>query len=44
MPTSRKPKAAQHDPRIVVVSRPASTSTPTDEQRHALQMSMDTRQ
>jgi hypothetical protein len=44
MPTSRKPKAAQHDPRIVVTHRPAGTSTAADEQRYALQMSMDTRQ
>jgi hypothetical protein len=44
MPTSRKPKSAQHDPRIVVVNRPVGATTPTDEQRHALQMSMDTRQ
>ena len=44
MPTSRKPKAAAYDPRIVIVSRPAGNANPVDEQRHALQMSMDTRQ
>jgi hypothetical protein len=44
MPTSRKPKAVQIDPRVIVPSRPARAVTPADEQRYALQMSMDTRQ
>ena len=45
MPSSRKPKPAQHDPRLIVGSAPKSVSPrPADEQRRALQMSMDTRQ
>ena len=45
MPSSRKPKPVQHDPRLIVGSAAKSiVPRPTDEQRRALQMSMDTRQ
>ena len=47
MPSSRKPKPAHYDPRqlvsVLTVPQP-TTSTTTDEQRRALQTSMDTRQ
>ena len=45
MPTSPKPKPAQHDSRIVASSAHATATQPTpNEQLRALQMSMDTRQ
>jgi hypothetical protein len=45
MPTSPKPKPAQHGSRIVIASAPAAATQPTpNEQLRALQMSMDTRQ
>ena len=45
MPSSRKPKPAQHDPRLISdVAIKSSAPQPVDEQRRALQMSMDTRQ
>ena len=45
MPSSRKPKPAQHDPRLLGgASTQSATQTTADEQRRALQMSMDTRQ
>jgi hypothetical protein len=45
MPSSRKPKPAQHDPRLVGGGTKQSVlPQPADEQRRALQMSMDTRQ
>jgi hypothetical protein len=43
MPTSPKPKPAQHDPRIVATAN-SSTPKPANEPLRALQMSMDTRQ
>ncbi|HEY1485446.1 MAG TPA: hypothetical protein VGF84_05045 [Micromonosporaceae bacterium] len=44
MPTSPKPKPAQHDPRVVVTANSNSTPRPANESLRALQMSMDTRQ
>jgi hypothetical protein len=45
MPSSRKPKPAQHDPRLIAGGATKSiVPQPADEQRRALQMSMDTRQ
>jgi hypothetical protein len=43
MPTSKKPKSAQHDPRTVPTAS-AATPKPANEPLRALQMSMDTRQ
>jgi hypothetical protein len=42
MPHNRKPKPAQHDPRTVA-STPTTPPATVDEQRRALQMSMDMR-
>ncbi len=45
MPSSRKPKPTQHDPRLIIgAAAKSATPQPADEQRRALQMSMDTRQ